>query len=88
MKNLQIKIEACPVNAGGYMAFKQHASSAFDLAAKLCNFCLQLIQNQARHFFRAFAHHQWVFSLNLSRHSFLGQLVIANQCRSAALDRF
>ena len=33
LKNLQIKKEACPVNAGHYMAFKHNIPFVLDLAA-------------------------------------------------------
>ena len=52
LKNLKIKIEAHPVNAGHlYMAFKHHISYATYLAAY---FWWQLIQNHVRHHFQAF----------------------------------
>ena len=43
-KIFKSKIEARPVNAGHYMAFKHRISFATDLAA---NFWLQSIQNHA-----------------------------------------
>ena len=54
-KIFKSKIEALPVNAGHYMAFKHRVSFATNLAAKQCKLWLQSIQNHARHRFNAFA---------------------------------
>ena len=73
-KIFKSKIEACPVNAGHYMAFKHRISFATDLAANLGCYRFRITPDiVSKHFCAPPSEVAALFNSNLSRRPFLGQ---------------
>ena len=74
-KIFKSKIEARPVNAGHYMAFKHRISFATDLAANFDCICSESRLTSFPSFCAPPSEVAGLFDSNLSRHPFLGQVV-------------
>ena len=84
----KLKIEACPVNAGHYMAFKfEHCISfAIDLAANFGCYQFRITPDIVSKILGSTIGSRWAILLNLSRRPFLRQVVDLDLLLCTGLD--